>query len=113
MARFLSSVLACLFRLSDPSDSESDRFRTLPELEPAGVLWALFRAGKAGRTMPAAEPERAEGVADTPSLEVTGTDNSEMETLTAALPELITSALVSVPLFLGRGISWFFRRLFT
>ena len=106
MTRFLNSVLACLFRLSEPSDSESDdRFRTLPELEPAGVLWALLRAGKAGNTRPAAEPDRPEGVAATPCLEVTGTDISVMETLTAELPLLLTSALVSVPLLEGRGIN--------
>ena len=106
----LSSVLASLFRLSDPSDSESERFLTL--LEPAGVLWALLRAGKAGRTRPAVEPERPDGVAETPCLEVTGTASSEIETLTAELPVLLTSALVSVP-ELGRGISCFFRRVFT
>ena len=105
-----SSVLASLVRLSDPSDSESERFLTL--LDPAGVLWALLRAGKAGRTSPAAEPGRPDGVADTPCLEVTGTDISEMETLTAELPLLLTSALVSVPES-GRGISCFFRRVFT
>ena len=105
MTRFLTSVLACLLRVSDPSDSESDRFLTLPELEPAGVLWALLRAGKAGRTRPAAEPERPGGVPDTPCLEVTGTDISEMETLTGELPLLLTSALVSVPECDGWGMS--------
>ena len=105
MTRFLSSVLGCLFRLSEPSDSESDRFLTLPELEPAGVLWALLRAGKAGNTSPAAEPERPDGVSATPCLEVTGTDISVMETLTAELPLLLTSALVSVPLLEGSGIN--------
>ena len=65
----------------------------------------MFRAGKAGSTRPAAEPERPDGVPDTPCLEVTGTDISEMETLTAALPLLLTSVLVSVPVFDGWGIS--------
>ena len=73
----------------------------------------MLRAGKAGRTIPAAEPGRAGGVAETPCLEVTGTDISVMETLTAALPVLLTTAVVSVPLLSGRGMSWFFSRLFT
>ena len=98
MTKFLNSVLACLFFASACSDSESDLLRTFLELEPAGVLAALLRAGNAGSTRPA-EPDKPGGASDTPCLDVTGTDISEMETLTDSLPQLITSALESVELF--------------
>ena len=104
ITRFLTSVLACLF-LASGSDSESDLLRTMPELEPAGAVRALLRLGKAGRTRPAAEPVRSAGGLASPSLEVTGTDISDIETLTAELPVLLTSALMSVEPLDWRGIN--------
>ena len=98
---------------SSASQSESDRLRTTPvrKFDPAGRVWALLRAGKAGRGRPAAEPARLAGVAASPLMEVTGTGISLMVTPHPGDAKLVTTALSGQAGL--KGMSWPRRRLFT